>query len=147
MKLKLGITKLQYNNVIFHLSVILFALIIGVIASIMYGQTGVIFGVVGIFCILMILSLLDYLDIIELRKTSIRLTKCAVCSRVHISEFEEDEKGLIAKTVEIEEKNKEKIEKTFEHKHKEPRPLDGIIVANRLVCSDCVKKIQGIKWE
>lgn len=149
LKIRFGITPGQHKIVMVHLGIMILSLFIGIAYDIAYWFTnsgGLIFALVFLIWVFTVLSLLDYLDIIQFRKTVERKTKCAICGRTSKgSSYDED--GKIIKTI-VEDGPKgtrETVEKT--HEEKPAVPLEGVIIADKLICSDCVKKVGKIKWD
>lgn len=95
---------------------------------------------------IILLLMLDNLGIIELRKSVDRHTKCVICGRTDKPE-DEDHDGKIKETKIEEIEGELKETKTLTHEHENAIPLEGIVISNRVVCTDCIKKIRGITWQ
>lgn len=97
-----------------------------------------------------IFSLLDYLDIIKYRKSHERLTKCIVCDRTNkVNKFVDKSKIItdVRKTGSDEYDDpldKETTIKKITTKEKPEIPLHGIIVYDKMICIECMKKIKGL---
>lgn len=143
-KLKINVAKEQYRKLKIYLGMIVLTLIIGgfYYENNYESQNFIGWAVIGIVLIL-ILIILDELGIVELRSTPERMTKCAVCSRTYESS-KHDEDGRIVKTT-IESGDTDKKIEEITHDYKKARPLEGLIINGKVVCTDCIKKIR--EWK
>lgn len=143
-KLKINIAKEQYRKLKICVGLIILTLIIGGFEyETNYSSQGFIQWVIVGIVLLLILIALDELGIIELRSTPERLTKCTVCSRTYQSS-KYDEDGRTVKTT-IESGDTDKKIEEITHDYKKARPLEGLIINGKVVCTDCIKKIRDWK--
>jgi len=141
MKFEIKLTRKQATIGLFHLALIVISLAVStgfafvnwrIAFPIMIGELAVV--------IIIIFSLLDYLDIIEFRKSVTRKTKCCICGRISKAEynlerliklerFESDKQGYSEKEI-------TKVEQV------PAKPLEGIVIHDRVVCTDCIDKVK-----
>lgn len=89
-----------------------------------------------------LLSILDELNFIELRKTSFRLTKCAICNKTYKKEYMDTSSQTV---VETEQKDNDKTEVKTEMKKIPAKPLTGFAINGELICSECISTISELK--
>lgn len=140
----------QKKQIYFHgiLAVITLFGIIAIHSTVNYDQRSIVTGGGLVILTLLGFSLLDYLEIIQFRKSSERRNKCHVCGRTYQSETKIPQKSIEKEfRQDKEDEDSQIVETTTDYKHIKERPLDGIVVFDKLICTDCVHKIQKVKWE
>ena len=139
--MKLELTKRQAKIGLAHLTLVVISLAIStgfafvnwrIAFPIMIAEIAVI--------IILIFSALDYFDVIQFRKTVIRKTKCCVCGRVSKSEY--DKESLIKLESFKSKKEGDSEKKTTKTEEVPEKPLEGIIVSGKVICTDCMGKIK-----
>lgn len=148
-RLSLSLTQKQYRIALIHFGLMLFALCVGIALSWSLGTGSIVLVLLSWF--VTVLSLLDRLDIIEFSRTVERKTKCVICGRVSIGPKSDDPESqdnqkVVKTTVTNGPKGTERT-KEIVHEVDKGIPLEGVIICNKLVCTDCITKVGKIKWD